>query len=314
MVAMSDLVSIVIGAKRLMIAMVDSDKKSARIIFNKGVEISNETIKSSIFGVLDKMRNFEGIGVAAGGVMNQNVGVIEYSTANKIRNLNIAEILEKRYKVPVSLYNLSVASAIGEKLFGTGMHYRNLVYVTFGTIIRGGIIANDHVLFGKDGNAHEVGHINVSSEGGLKCTCGCTGHWIAYCSEFGIPQYIRLLLKTKYLERDSRLKNSKSITAAKLYSMSRSDSVAKDIVNEDIGRLNAIGIANVINAYDPEIVILGGQATHKYPKEVLTPILKHVDKYVVNRKPEIVISKLKDTGKYLGAVSDFMDSESTIMT
>jgi len=310
--AMSDLVSIVIGAKRLMIALVDSNKKSVRVIFNKEVEISNETTKSNIFGVLDKLHNFEGIGVAAGGVMNQNVGVIEYSTANKISNLNIAEILEKKYKVPVSLYNMSVASALGEKLFGTGMHYKNLIYVTFGTIIRGGIIANDRILFGKDGNAHEVGHINVSSEGGLKCTCGCTGHWIAYCSEFGIPQYIQLLLKTKYREKDSRLRNIKSMSAAKLYSMSKSDPVAKDIVNEDIGRLNAIGIANVINAYDPEIVILGGIATHKYPKEVLSPIFKHIDKYIVNRKPEIVVSKLKGAGKYLGAVSDFIDSESTI--
>ena len=216
--------------------------------------------------------------------------------------------------MPVSLYNLSVASALGEKLFGTGMHYKNLIYVTFGTIIRGGIIANDRILFGKDGNAHEVGHINVSSEGGLKCTCECAGHWIAYYTEFGIPHYVQMLLKTKYSGKNSRLRNIKKLSAAKLYSISRSDPVAKGIVNEDIGRLNAIGIANVINAYDPEIVILGGQATHKYPKEVLTPILKHVDKYVVNRKPEIVISKLKDTGKYLGAVSDFMDSESTIMT
>lgn len=303
---MYDLVSIVIGADQLEIAVVDSATISVRLRYKKKMNPTNKSVMAAIFKFLDKMHNLKGIGIAAMGILDQNEGIIRYSTANKVKDLDIVNILEKRYNVPASLYGVSVSSVLGEKLFGVGKGFKNVIYISFSTLILGGIIINDHLLLGKDGNAHEIGHIMVSSEGKIKCTCGSYGHWIAYCSGTGIPNYVKYLIETKYKNADTKLRNIKNLTAKKLYNAAKTDKTARRIVINDIGRLNAIGVANTINAYDPDIIIIGGKITYSNPDMVMAPILKNVGMYIVNRKPHIVMSKWEKEGKYLGAVSDFI--------
>jgi glucokinase len=303
---MFDLISISTGSDRLIIAKVDSETRALRLLYNKEFQLTNALLTSEIFKFLDSAGSFRAIGIAAAGIIEQNRGIIERTTTNKVRNLKLADILEKRYKVPVSLYNISVASVIGEVLFGTGKGFKNVVYLSLSTLIRGGVVTNDHVLLGKEGNAHEIGHIVVSSEGNLKCSCGSYGHWIAYCSGFGIPQFVRYLLDTKYKGSATKLRSMKNVSAKALFGLDKKDKIAHKIIVNDIGRLNAIGVANAINAYDPEIVIIGGRIAYNNPKLIMDPIIRNIGKYIVNRRPRIALSKWEGEGKFLGAVSDFL--------
>ncbi|MGC8586191.1 MAG: ROK family protein [Candidatus Micrarchaeia archaeon] len=303
---MYDLVSIVIGSNELMMASIDSNSLKIKMLMKETFDLTNSSVMSKIKRKLDTMSNIRGIGIAASGLLDQNKGIIKYSTNSKLKNLGIVGILEKRYKLPVSLYNVSVASVMGEKLFGMGTGYKNIVYISLSLLITGGVITNDHVLLGKDGNSHEIGHMVVSSEGNLRCSCGSYGHWIAYCSGFGIPNYVRYLLNTKYKGKDSKLRKVKNITAKSFYEIAAKDAIARKIAMDDIGNLNAIGVANAINAYDPELVILGGRITYEHSDLILKPIVRNAGKYIVNRRPRIVVSKWSGEGKFLGAVSDFI--------
>jgi len=82
----------------------------------------------------------------------------------------------------------------------------------------------------------------------------------------------------------------------------KGDEIALEIT-DFIGKLNAIGIANVINVYDPEIVTLGGSIALKNPKLVLDPINKYIDKYIINRKPKIILTPLGEDVVLYGAIA-----------
>ena len=195
---------------------------------------------------------------------------------------------------------------MGERDFGAGRGVENLVYVTISTGIGGGVYVDGHLLIGKDGNAHEIGHITIDMEGRLQCGCGKRGHWEAYCSGMNIPNYVRLLLEgkdQKTVEKSLLMKLAggyrQKITAKGLYDAAKAgDPLSKEFV-EKIGELDAIGFANIINAYDPELITVGGTVTLKNPDLVMEPIHKHVEKYALNRLPEIRITPLgEDVGLY----------------
>jgi glucokinase len=93
------------------------------------------------------------------------------------------------------------------------------------------------------------------------------------------------------------------LTTADLFAAAKEvDSLSLRLVNE-IGVLNAIGFANVINAYDPSLITVGGKVTLKNKKMVLSPIKKYVKDYAVNRVPKITVTPLADEAGLYGAVA-----------
>ncbi|MGC8548001.1 MAG: ROK family protein [Candidatus Micrarchaeia archaeon] len=301
--------SISISTDELTIASIDSKTKDVHIEFDEHAKMTKAYVMKNITSTLDRLKDLVGIGVASTGILDQNKGIIKYGSMLEIRNLKIVDVLEEKYKIPVSLYQLGVASVLAEKLFGIGAKYKDIVYISISNLIRSGVIIGNQLLMGKDGNAHQVGHMAVSSEGKLRCFCGSYGHWDAYCSGYGIPNYVRYLLRTKYAKESTFLKKQKKISAKDLFALAKTDAVARRIVRDDIGTLNAIGVANAINAYDPEIVIFGGIIAKSNPELILKPIEEKVDNYLINRKPKFAMSKWKFEGKLLGAASDFLQQE-----
>ena len=80
------------------------------------------------------------------------------------------------------------------------------------------------------------------------------------------------------------------------------DATALRIV-EDLGRVNAVGFANIVNAYDPELITIGGSIALNNPKLILEPILKNIDKHLLNRKPRIILTPLGEDVVLFGALS-----------
>jgi glucokinase len=163
---------------------------------------------------------------------------------------------------------------------------------------------------GKDGNSHEVGHFVIDYEGRLTCGCGRRGHWEAYCSGRNIPNFVRMRLKDmpeKTVKESLLLKRIKGnlsrLTAVDLFAAAkRNDNLSVKLINE-IGILNAIGFANVINAYDPSLITVGGTVTLRNKKMILAPITKHVKDYAINRVPRIRVTPLGDDASLYGAVA-----------
>jgi glucokinase len=265
-----------------------------------------DEIKRNFSNYLDKV---VGVGVASIGPLDLRRGTIVSPPNAPLKNVEVVAKLREGLGKEVFLVNDAVAAAWAEKIYGMGRGFRNLVYITLSTGIGAGVIVDDHLLLGKDGNAHEVGHIVVDYMGMMRCGCGGRGHWEAYCSGINIPAFVKRLLGDKYgdqLEGSSLCHEYRrsGLTAEALFRHAKQgDALAAKIVEEEIGRLNAAGIASVVNCYDPEVVFLGGAIALNNEELVLRPIAKYVDAYATNRMPKVTITDLREDASLKGAMA-----------
>jgi len=304
-----------IGATNLRVAFGDNRGKIYKRITERtpttGDELAishriSEMIKNLLTrGELEKVK---GIGIGTIGPLDLKRGAIVNTPNLPFKYIPLREPLQETFKLPVYILNDCVTAVVGERYFGIGKGVDNLVYITLSTGIGGGVYVDSHLLIGKDGNAHEIGHIVIDYEGRLVCGCGKRGHWEAYCSGKNIPNFVKLLMKDrgrKEVEKSKlfKLVNEGRLTAKDVFDSAKGgDQFAREVV-EEIGRLNAIGFANVTNVYDPELITVGGSVALNNPKLVIEPIRRYIDEYVINRTPKIEITPLGGDIVLLGALA-----------
>ncbi len=204
------------------------------------------------------MQGLEGVGVACGGPLNTQTGVV-----NNPPNLPgwdavpLKEILEQKLQLPVLVENDANAGALAEHRFGIGKGVDNLLYMTLSTGIGGGLILGGKIYHGTNDLAGEVGHQVVMPDG-PKCKCGKRGCLEALCSGPSIArraQYLAAKEDTLMLELAGN--SSQHITAPQVFQAARAgDPLAKRIVDETAYYLG-IGIANVLQTLNLQLVLLG---------------------------------------------------------
>jgi glucokinase len=282
------------------------DKSSETAISNQIARLAESTLHKK--GIRPK--HLEGVGIASAGPLDLKEGRIVRPPNLPFEQVPITKPVTNKLNVPIYLINDCAAAVLGERRFGAGKGLDNIVFITIGTGIGGGAIVDGHLLLGKDGNAVEIGHFTIDSQERLKCGCGKQGHWEAYCSGKNIPNFIKMRVEEieeakvnqslllKDVEGDlSRLTSKDLFAAAK-----KGDSLSLQLV-EEIGTLNAIGFANVVNAYDPSLITVGGSVVLRNKRLVLPLIRDKAKHYVLNRVPKIVATPLaEDVGIY-GAIA-----------
>jgi len=257
-----------------------------------------------------QVKAVKGVGIAATGPLIQVEGVLIKPTNIPFDLVPLTKPVIEELGISACLINDCAGAALGENMFGAARGLENFVFITIGTGIGCGAIVNGTVLLGKDGNGHEVGHFVIDAGGKLICGCGKPGHWEGYCSGRNIPNYVRMRIKEtpqEAVKQSLLLKrvggDLSKLAAADLFASAKErDSFSLKLVNE-LGVLNAIGFANVISAYDPSLITVGGTVTLKNKRMILSPIRKHVGEYTVNRVPRIVITPLGDDVGLYGAVA-----------
>lgn len=252
-----------------------------------------------------------GIGVGAFGPQDPVRGGIVRPANAPYEFIPVRKPLEDAFKVPVEVYNDCVISVIGEKFYGLGRSVDNVVFITISTGIGAGVYVDRRLLLGKDGNAHEIGHIVVDCERRLVCGCGKRGHWEAYSSGRNIPNFVKLIIEAKNKFEDFKSSylwkasngSLKGVTAKSVYDGAKMDDKLCMEIVESIGVLNAMGVASAINVYDPDLVTLGGAVTLNNVEHVLNPIKQHFKEYIVNREAEIAVTPLGDDIGLYGALA-----------
>jgi glucokinase len=253
------------------------------------------------------------IGVGSIGPIDIGTGSIVNTPNLPFKEIPVLESLSFEFHVPVKMLNDCSAAVLGEKEYGVGKGLQNLVYVTLSTGLGGGAIVDGQVLIGKDGNAVEVGHLTIDPTSPLVCGCGCRGHWEAYSSGSNIPKYARLLL-SEIKSEGSLLQelaggDPRGITAEILFEAAqRLDPIALTIVRK-IGEVNAIGFADIVNVFDPQLITVGGSIALENPDLILKPILVNVDRHLINRCPDIMITPLGEDAVLYGALALAMSDE-----
>jgi glucokinase len=282
------------------------DKSSEEAIVKQIISVTRSLCRESEIDLAD----LEGVGIASAGPLSLKEGALINPTNLPFEYVPLTEPISEELGVPAYLVNDCTAAVLGERAFGAGKGLDNIVYITIGTGIGGGAIVDGCLLLGKDGNAVEIGHLTIDFEGRLKCGCGKRGHWEAYCSGRNIPNFVRMRLEETdetIVEKSLIFAKAKGdlskLTSETLFNAAKEGDKLSLRLVEEIGVLNAIGFANVINAYDPSLITVGGTVTLKNTKLILSPISRHVENYVLNRVPKIIATPLGEDVGILGAVA-----------
>jgi glucokinase len=195
------------------------------------------------------------IGVGAPGVIMMDKGIVVKSpNFPDWNNLPLKEELEKALHIPVVIENDANAAALGEQWRGAGHGIGSMILVTLGTGVGGGIVLDNKIWHGADGMAGEIGHMTIIPDGRL-CGCGNAGCLEMYASARGIVQsYHEALEKTDSASSG----DMQVITSERVYQEARSGNERAVRVMKEMGRLLGIGMANLINIFNPEMIVIGG--------------------------------------------------------
>jgi glucokinase len=253
-----------------------------------------ENIKAQLNRALRNGTKISAVGVGAPGVIHADTGVVVTSpNFPDWNNLPLKKELEAAIALPVYIENDANAAALGEQWRGAAQGITSMIFLTLGTGVGGGIVLNGRIWPGADGMAGEIGHMTIIPDG-RRCGCGNTGCLEMYASSRGVVM--------TYLERSSRVNG---ITSEDIYQAARSgDTLAGDVM-KDMGHWLGIGIANLINIFNPEMIVIGGgvkDAWSLFIDATREEIKKRAFEYPATRT-QIVPSRLGDDAGMIGAAA-----------
>ena len=247
------------------------------------------------------IHDLSGIGVGLAGVVDAKNGTVYWSPSLSERNINLRDILTQRLGVPTFLDNDANLVAMAEKTFGLGRDHSDFIVVTIESGVGMGIVLNGQIYRGTRGCGAEFGHTKVQLEGAL-CRCGQRGCLEAYVADYAL---VREAASVGFLDPDLPIENrvERLLEAAK-----NGDPTAKTIVNR-AGRMFAIGLANLVNVFDPQLIILAGeqmQFDHLYAQEVIEKMRKSIVQ-IDKPPPDVVIHKWDNLMWARGAAAYALD-------
>ena len=275
-----------LGGTNIVVGVVDDSKK----IVGKGKRKTNmprsaeEIFDDMVLAAEDAcaeagitLDDISYVGLGTPGAVDDKNGLITYSANLFFHNVEAAKMLEERFGKKVYVGNDANCAAFGEFLAGAGEGYSDFVAITLGTGVGGGIIINNKLLTGFNGAAGEVGHIVIEVDG-EQCNCGRKGCWERYASATGL-----IMLTERYLKETGdpilkkAIEDEGEINAKVAYVAARNGSEGCAKVTEQYARYIAIGMANLINTLQPQVMCIGGGVSHEGEA-----LLEPVKKYIIN--------------------------------
>jgi len=228
-------------------------------------------IKNVICRVFDNTSKFKitKINIGIAGVLDIKEGKILTSpNLTFLKNLKIRELLQKEFEIPVKIDNDARCFTRAETFLGAGKKYKNIVGITLGTGVGGGIIINKNIYYGNNFSAGEIGHSIIK----LKVT-------------------------------NERLKIGKKI-AQTFEDLASSKFLKRRKPNLPFFKNLAVGIANIVNILDPEIIILGGGITQNLTNNAIKKIRNIAKKFILSPKSKnfkLVKGRLGEYASAIGA-------------
>ena len=309
-----------IGGTKIIAALVSN---SGRIIAEErfptlaaeGPQSVIERLLSSVDYILSlksmDSSQLDSISIAAAGAIDSKRGLITSSpNLPGWHDIPLRDMVREKYRVNTFLLNDASAAALGEHRFGVGRGVNNLILLTVGTGIGGGIIINGQLYEGSSGSAGEMGHMTIDVNG-PSCTCGNIGCLEMLASGTAIAREARRRIaqgeKTSLLEIVSG--KVEDITAEKIgIAAQDGDSLALDVIAE-AGTYLGVGMLNLVNIFNPEIIVVGGSVA-KLGDLLLEPARQVVRERAFKLSSEavrIVTAQLGDEVGLLGAAAFAME-------
>ena len=247
-----------LGGTHLRAALVDSTGKiHAQIKQHTPKDDSPHVVVDKLVSVADEWRNGPIIGASVmvpGAVDSAQAVVLSAPNLPSLINFGLKGVLQERLGWPVVLENDANAAAIGEMWLGAARGCRDVVSVTLGTGVGGGMLLGGKLWRGAHGAAGEIGHTTVDPFSGLKCKCGNTGCLELFASATAIVRMARESLS----QFSAATLSADDLTAEKIYEAGRQGDELALSVFRRAGKYLGIGLANLMSIIDPEIIVING--------------------------------------------------------
>jgi len=204
------------------------------------------------------IEDFPCMGVGMPGSLNPQTGLLVFSNNVGWKNVPFQKELEKHIPIPIYIGNDANCAVIGEAIAGAAKDRKNVVMLTLGTGVGGGIIIDRKLFCGADGMGVELGHMFLVLDGEL-CTCGIKGCVEAYASVTALIRQTRAMMELHpestmhdYAKREGNITGRTSFDCAKL-----GDQAALNVVKQ-YTRYLAATIGSLVTIFRPEVILIGG--------------------------------------------------------
>jgi len=284
---MKNFIGVDIGATKIIFGLL----KNRKVIKNKKIP-TPKTKKIIIKELKENLRDLkkssslkiDRIGIGVPGILDIKKGLIlKCPNLRYLDNLPLVKILEKELKIKTSIENDTNCFTLAEALLGAGKN-KNIVFgITLGSGIGGGLIIKSKIYRGAFRTAGEIGHQTIKFDG-QKCSCGNLGCFEYYCSA---KFFKRKDCSSKELAKKAKRNNKEALKLFKEY-----------------GKYLGIGLSNIINLIEPEIIVIGGGISKSWPyflAETKKEIKKRIISPVSKKYTKVEISKLGDLAGSIGA-------------
>ncbi|GHO79881.1 sugar kinase [Ktedonobacter sp. SOSP1-85] len=242
-----------------------------------------------------------GIGIGVGGLVERGEQIAAYVPSWGWQSVPLVSLLEKYFSMPIYLDNGAKAMAQAESLFGAGQWSEHLAVLLVGTGIGAGIIADDSLYRGGSNNAGEWGHTTIELNGRL-CRCGGYGCLEAYAGAPGIIERLREVAPQSSLLQSN---DQERIIAAIVAAARNGDRAAIGVL-EDTAHYLGAGIANLINLFNPQVIVLGGWVGLEIGEYILPELHRFAERYALKRlfsATRIELSRLGQDAVAMGAAA-----------
>lgn len=307
------IIGVDLGGTFSKIAIIDMDGNIIRKweipteISNGGQEIPGliaKSIKVQLKQWNHPQNLIQGIGIGAPGPVQIEKGIVREAINLGWKDpFPLKAMLEQHTSLPVTVDNDANCAALGEMWKGAGEGLKDLVCVTLGTGVGGGIITNGEIVHGSNGSAGEIGHVTSMLDGGARCNCGKYGCLETIASATGI---VRIALsKMDQVQPMSRLftyyRHTNQLSAKDVFDFARlGDVLALEVVRE-VTMYLGVALANIANTLNPEAIVLGGGVS-KAGDILLLTVKQFFDQFTFPQVKKSTQLRLASLGNDAGVV------------
>lgn len=250
-----------------------------------------------------------GVGVGIPGLVDIDSGVILFAPNLQWQDVPLRDILAASLSVPILVDNDANLSALGEYYFGVARAVETFIYITIGIGLGGGIFLEGRPYRGLGGYAGEFGHMTLQANG-LPCQCGSYGCWETVVSSRAVVTQAQAAAEADPHSRLIALTQGRSDNISLpivVEAAEEGDETALEVLRQT-GHYLGIGLASLVNAFNPELIVLGGAMSRAYP--ILLPIARQaVTERAIARPAKstrIVVSAHGQDACALGAVGSVL--------
>ena len=311
---MANTICLDIGGSKILGAVLNEKQEVVcRVKKKTKPELGREAVDNRIKEVVEELIATSGlprsaikaIGAGAPGVIDTASGTILYAPNLPWKDHRIGQAMQEAFGIPFVVGNDVNVGVLGEWRYGAAKGYSHVVGLFVGTGIGGGIIIDNKLFTGSRFAGAEVGHMIVNTEGPL-CNCGQRGCLEAYSSKIAITREIRAGISMGYrseLAEALREKDQAIKSSALKKAVSENDSLAVSALERAVYYL-AAGAGNLINIFNPQVLVLGGGVLEALEDEVMALFNKFIPRFAWPAMLSFVTikaSQLKDDAILYGA-------------